>query len=58
MLALTPFAKLIVVLLLAVLDIVNYIWGIDLVGLRNEQVVGIIVTLILAAVGLMVPIPR
>ena len=51
--AITPFAKLVVVLILALIDIVNYIWGVDLIGVRNEQALGIIVTLLLAAAGLL-----
>lgn len=51
--AITPLAKLIALAVLAVLDIINYIWGIELIGLRNEQVVGIIVTLLLAAAGML-----
>ena len=53
----TPFAKLVVVAILALADIVNYIWGIELLGRTNEQVLGIIVTLLLAAAGMIVPIP-
>lgn len=53
MLTVTPFAKLIVVAILAGIDIVNYIWGTELIGWRNEQLIGIVVTLLLAAAGMM-----
>jgi hypothetical protein len=54
--AVTPFAKLLVVLILAALDVANYIWGVDLYGLRNEQVLGVVVTLLLAVAGMIVPV--
>lgn len=44
--------RLIVVAVLAVLDIANYFFGIDHFGLRNEQVIGTIITVILAVVGM------
>ena len=57
--AITPFAKLIVVLILTVLDIINYLWGIEIMGLRNEQAIGIIVTLLLAGAAMIgLPTPQ
>jgi hypothetical protein len=57
--AMTQLAKLLVVAILAILDVANYIWGIEFYGLRNEQIVGVVVTLLLAGAGMVVPsLPR
>ena len=57
--AVTPFAKLIVVLIFAILDIAMFLWGIDLMPLRDAQIIGVLVTLALAAAGMVVPnLPR
>lgn len=45
--------RLIVVVVLAVLDIANYFFGIDALGLRNEQVIGTIITVLLAVSGML-----
>jgi hypothetical protein len=55
MVAITPFAKLVAVLIVAAIDVANYIWGTELVGWRNEQIIGVVVTLILAAIGMIAP---
>lgn len=44
--------RLIVVAVLTVLDIANYFFGIDHFGLRNEQVIGTVITLLLAIAGM------
>ena len=51
----TPFAKLIVVALLAVADVVNYVWSIEIMPVRDVQILGVILTLALAGVGMVVP---
>ena len=51
----SPFAKLITVAVFAILDIVMFIWGIDLMPLRDAQIIGVIITLLLAGAGMVVP---
>ena len=55
----SPLAKLITVLVFAALDIAMFLWGIDLMPLRDAQIIGVLVTLLLTAAGMIVPaIPR
>ena len=48
-------AKLIVVVIVGIIDIANYWLGADLYSLRDEQLIGTILTLILMAVGMVMP---
>ena len=48
-------AKLIVVVIVGIIDIANYWLGADLYSLRDEQLIGTILTLILMAAGMVMP---
>jgi len=57
--AITPFAKLIVVAVLALADIVNYVWSIEIMPVRDVQILGVLITILLAGAGMVIPaIPR
>ena len=51
----TSMDKALVALLLAVLSIINWTWGIDLFGDRTEEVVGIIISVLMPLLVYFVP---
>jgi hypothetical protein len=43
--------QLIVVAALAILDVANYIWGIEAFGVQTEKIIGVILTIVLAGMA-------
>jgi hypothetical protein len=43
----TAFDKALIALLLAVLSILNLLWGIDLFGVHTEEAVGIVIAVLI-----------
>lgn len=51
----TSMDKALVALVIAVLSIINLVWGIDLFGARSEETVGIIISVLMPILVYFIP---